>query len=88
MTSLPGIRAPHARPKVMTGFTEYETIGKSRGTGDGRDCDRCGRNRPANPRRYTVTASDFTDATADFERAHLCAPCWRHFRDEIRRCFA
>ena len=31
-----------------------------------RDCDRCGRDRPANTERFTVTASDFTGATADF----------------------
>lgn len=50
-----------------------------------RTCERCGRERPANTERFAVTASDFTDATADFERALLCEECWRQFRDEIWR---
>jgi hypothetical protein len=53
-----------------------------------RECDRCGRDRPANTERFTVTVSDFTDATADYERAYLCADCWRKFRDDLRRCIA
>jgi len=53
-----------------------------------RECDRCGRDRPANTKRFTVTASDFTDATADFEKALLCGECWREFRDDLRRCIA
>ena len=53
-----------------------------------RVCDRCGRDRPANTERFTVTASDFTDATADYEEALLCAECWRKFRDDLRRCIA
>lgn len=53
-----------------------------------RDCDRCGRARPTNPERFTVTASDFTDATADFERALLCVECWRQYRDDLRRTVA
>ena len=53
-----------------------------------RDCDRCGRDRPADPERFSVTASDFTDSTADFEQALLCGECWRSVRDDLRRCFA
>lgn len=53
-----------------------------------RDCDRCGRSRPTSIERFTVTASDFTDATADVEKAFLCGDCWRHIRDELRRCVA
>lgn len=53
-----------------------------------RDCDRCGRDRPDNPNRFSVKMSDFTDATADYETALLCATCYRHVRDEIRRSFA
>jgi hypothetical protein len=52
------------------------------------ECDRCGQDRPANPERFVVTASDFSDATADYERALLCGECWRHVHDELRRCFA
>jgi hypothetical protein len=56
--------------------------------GQTRDCDRCGRARPANPERFTITASDFTGATADYERALLCVECWRQYRDDLRRCIA
>jgi hypothetical protein len=52
------------------------------------ECDRCGQERPANPERFVVTASDFTDATADYERTLLCGECWRHVRDRLRRSFA
>jgi hypothetical protein len=55
---------------------------------DERECDRCGRPRPTDPERFTITASDFTDATADFERALLCVECWRQYRDDLRRCVA
>jgi hypothetical protein len=52
------------------------------------ECDRCGQKRPANPERFVVTASDFTDSTADYERTLLCGECWRHVRDRLRRSFA
>lgn len=52
------------------------------------DCQRCGRDRPANPERFTITASDFTDATADYEKTLLCRECWERVRGEIRRCVA
>lgn len=67
---------------TTTSPTEAQTTKQTR------DCDRCGRDRPTNPERFTVTATDFTDATADFEKALLCGECWRQFRDRIRRCFA
>lgn len=57
-------------------------------TNQTRECDRCGRDRPANTERFTVTASDFTAATADYEQALLCGECWREFRDDLRRCVA
>jgi hypothetical protein len=53
-----------------------------------RACERCGRDRPTNTERFSVTVSDFTDATADFEKALLCGECWREFRDDLRRCIA
>ena len=53
-----------------------------------RDCDRCGRDRPSSIERFTVTTSDFTDATADYEKTLLCGECWRRFRDELRRYVA
>jgi len=57
-------------------------------TNSTRDCERCGRDRPANTKRFTVTASDFTDSTADFEKVLLCAECWRQTRDDLRRGIA
>jgi len=53
-----------------------------------RTCDRCDRPRPSDPERFTVTASDRTDATADYERALLCADCYRRIVDDLRRCLA
>ncbi len=53
-----------------------------------RDCDRCGRPRPGDPTRFTVTMSDFTPGTADYEQALLCGECWRYVRDELWRCLA
>lgn len=40
-------------------------------TEQARECDRCGRDRPASTRRFTVTASDLTGATADYEQVLL-----------------
>ena len=57
---------------------------ESKTTEHRRDCDSCGRDRPADPERFAVTASDFTDGTADFEKALLCRECWRAFRDGLR----
>lgn len=53
-----------------------------------RDCDRCGRDRPQDPDRFTITASDYSESTVAYERALLCVECWRHFRDQLRRCVA
>lgn len=52
------------------------------------DCDRCGRDRPADPERFAIVASDFTDGTAAYEKVLLCADCWRQQRDDLRRCVA
>lgn len=53
-----------------------------------RDCDRCGRDRPRDSGRFTVTVSDFSESTAAYERAFLCVECWRKFRDHLRRSVA
>lgn len=53
-----------------------------------RDCDRCGRPRPMSTKRFSITASDFTAGTADYEQALLCGECWRQERDRLRRSFA
>jgi hypothetical protein len=53
-----------------------------------RECDRCGRDRPTNPERFTIKASDYSDSTVAYEKALLCGECWRHFRDELRGCVA
>ena len=53
-----------------------------------RDCDRCGRDRPTNIERFTVTASNFSAGTAAYERVLLCGDCWQNARDELRRSFA
>ena len=53
-----------------------------------RDCERCGRARPTNPERFAVTASDFSDSTAAFEKVLLCGECWQQQRDELRRSLA
>lgn len=66
----------HATPPRTTGEQHDEQT---------RDCDRCGRDRPASPQRFTITASD---ETGGYERAFLCGECWQEFRDEIRRCLA
>lgn len=49
------------------------------------DCDRCGRDRPANPERFAIVASDTTDATIAYEKTLLCRECWQHARDDLRR---
>lgn len=60
----------------------------SRGNEQQRDCDRCGRDRPTNTERFTVTASDFSASTAAYERVLLCGDCWQNARDVLRRSFA
>lgn len=52
------------------------------------DCERCDADRPSNPQRFTITVSDFTDATADVEKLFLCRRCWEQERDRVRREFA
>lgn len=53
-----------------------------------RNCERCGRTRPTNTERFTVTLSDFSDSTAAYEKALLCGECWQQVRDELRRSLA
>jgi hypothetical protein len=53
-----------------------------------RDCERCGRDRPTDTERFAITASDFSDSTAAYEKALLCRDCWQNARDELRRSFA
>jgi len=53
-----------------------------------RDCERCGRDRPRDPDRFTITVSDFSESTVAYERAFLCVDCWRYFRDQLRRSIA
>jgi hypothetical protein len=52
------------------------------------NCDRCGRDRPHDPQRLTITFSDRTDATLQDERLFVCKECWSMLRDSGRRCFA
>ena len=52
------------------------------------DCDRCGRDRPADPERFSITVSDFTDGTAAYMKVLLCVECWRQQRANLRRCLA
>jgi len=52
------------------------------------DCDRCGRDRPANLKRFAIVVSDFTDGTAAYEKILLCKDCWQTTRDDLRRCIA
>jgi len=47
-------------------------------------CDRCGNDRPADPRRLTLTVSDLTDSTAALERGRLCWECWEDAREKFR----
>lgn len=49
------------------------------------DCERCGAERPANPQRFTITLSDFTDASAAVEKLFLCRQCWERERERARR---
>ena len=65
-----------------------ETSIEATGDEQRRDCDRCGRDRPTNVERFTVTASDFSAGTAAYERVLLCGDCWQNARDELRRSFA
>ena len=54
----------------------------------GRECDRCGRDRPANDERLRMTVSDVTDGSISQEQALLCAGCWFTAREEFRRWLA
>jgi hypothetical protein len=72
----------------MTKSESYNTTIGAKAVDQDRDCDRCGRDRPADPRRFTVTATDQTDRTTDFEKVLLCPHCWRDIREDLRRCFA
>ena len=67
----------------MSGTTADATDDEQR-----RDCDRCGRDRPTNTERFTITASDFSASTAAYERVLLCRDCWQNARDDLRRSFA
>jgi len=53
-----------------------------------RPCDRCGRERPRNPERLSVTATDHADSTLAYEKYLLCSRCWDHIKSELRRCLA
>jgi hypothetical protein len=47
-------------------------------------CDRCGRGRPADPHRLTVTFADRVDDGRRDERLFVCGRCWRQLRDDAR----
>jgi len=64
--------------------TEVTTNDRRRG----RECDRCGRERPADPERLAVTVSDHADSTISYEKVLLCWQCWDHIKGELRRCVA
>jgi len=52
------------------------------------NCDRCGRRRPADPRRLTVTFTDHTDATLRDDRVFVCGDCFHRLQDLAKRCLA
>lgn len=72
----------------MNKNVKYANASREQNGEQRRNCERCGRSRPTNTERFTVTASDFSDSTVAYEKTLLCGECWRHVRDEIRRCIA
>lgn len=56
--------------------------------GQQRNCERCGRDRPTNTERFTVTLSDYSASTAAHDKVLLCRECWQRQRDELRRSLA
>lgn len=72
----------------MQAKTTTTITNAGRTAGQTRDCERCGRDRPTDPRRFEVTLSDYADEGGDYDKALLCGECWQHIQDEIRGCFA